>query len=216
MSKVIPVPDFKEDAHEYSIGGVRKPSVTKILGEYIEVKISGRIWYVHTPTGAVIPSNVMQAAGNYGRASHKIFKFLMTGRGVDKSALDPVLGGVTVAIEKWIDKYSPEVIACEEPMYSLKWDFCGTEDLIAKIKHHRYPVVIDLKTGAPGLVGPQTGAYLEMWRENSKYRGKLQRACLHIPKGSDEYTFTSKMMRADDFLFFLHKLGQWNWHKKAA
>jgi hypothetical protein len=114
-------------------------------------------------------------------------------------------------LELWIDRERPEVLLCEEPLYSQRYDFAGTADLV--IKRKKGIRVVDLKTtDLAQFTGPQTSAYEQLYRENTGYKGMADRYVLYLPKDGSEYHYR-ELTNRNDFQYFLAKLYAYNYLK---
>ena len=216
MRNVI-TPDFAPDNHEYRVNNIRKASVTEIIGEFIEVQLFGGIFYIHVADGVAISEEVMKRAQDFGRAIHKVGYHLLMGHNLAWDSLHPTLLPTTKQLASWVEKYSPAIVLCEQPLYSTKYDFCGTPDLICwlKIAGKIVLCIVDFKTGLYEMAGPQTAAYEQLYREYSGYRGIIQRWVLYLPKDGGEYVF-APLRRRDDFQYFIYRKAQYDWLQKAA
>jgi hypothetical protein len=212
---MIPRPLLDEAKHQYTVNGFPKVSVTQCLGEYIKIEAYGTTYYVHTPSSTVIDAFVMERAAAFGRSVHKGAYYLLTGKGLKWSALDPALVPVLRQLENWMEKYRPKVILCEEPLYSAQHDYCGTPDLVCELRGFRHLCIPDLKTtGLTMTVGPQTAGYEALYRENYGYKGMIDRFKLVLPKDGSDYRF-EQLTGRNDFNYFLWKLNSYNWLRAA-
>jgi hypothetical protein len=200
--------------HVYRLGDRILPSTTQILGEYIKIELYGEIWWVHVPSQTAIPENVMEKARQMGNAIHKIAFYIFTGQGIDIAALHPALVEPAKQILLWADKHKPEAILCEKPLASTRYGYAGMLDLFAKLKGHKRPCLVDLKSGLSTLVGPQVASYEQLVHEN-EYKGMIDRWKLQIPKDGGDYEFTP-LKRRDDWSFFYYQLQSKNWMQRAA
>ena len=205
------IPDFCAETHTYSVQGIRRVSVTQALREWVLVNVYGQEYFVHTYTGDAVPAATFRAAGEIGTATHVGCHYLGTGQGLDWESLDPVLVPMLRGFERWMADYRVEVIASEQPLYSERYDFAGTLDIICKIYKRKYLMtLVDIKTGGYGMAGAQTSAYECLWREHTKYKGFLERWVLHLPRDGGPYQFIP-LRRADDWHFFFWKLQEYKW-----
>ncbi|HDZ27754.1 hypothetical protein LCGC14_1413320 [marine sediment metagenome] len=179
---------FIEETHEYFYKGFLKPSVTQIINEYLPIEIHGERFYVNRFNGATIPGYIFERAGQFGSDIHRAIKYLLGSEGLNYDALDPSYLPVIAQFDLWRDKYDPEIILCEEPMYSMKNDYCGTLDLICIIKKLG-KVLLDFKTGYYDMIAVQLSAYEKLYRENYKDQSLLKHYVLHLPKNGEDYYF---------------------------
>ena len=179
---------FQASDHTYRWNGDIKASVTTILNEWSKVKIDGFDYYVHTSKknkdgiSPTIPAHIFEAAGDHGRAVHDIFRLVLLGAGVNTDVLHPDLLPALKEAERFKAEDVEEIIILEEPLYSEKHDYAGTPDFYGKLRRVKRPALLDFKSGALGLIGPQTSGYEQLVREKTGYRGIIDRYCLHIPK----------------------------------
>ncbi len=189
---------FDELTHTYYWNGVKVPGVTTILADFIKVVINNTPYHIGRNSGAVIPSEVMEAAAAKGTDIHKGCELIANG-GVDWSALDGAYVGPLREFEKWLTDYKPAIMFTEAPFYSVRYGYAGTIDIIANIGGKI--CLIDIKTGASSSVGPQLAAYQHGWCEQEKYKASTQRWALWIPKNGDPYKF-EKLTGLQDFDYF--------------
>lgn len=197
---------FNPTNHQYTWNGVIVPSVTQIIGEWQKISVYGVEYYCNRFTGLVVNAETFRDAGHYGTAIHTGARMLAEGRELDLSVLHPSLNHPLVEFQQWMIDYRPLFDMVESPMYSPKYRYAGTPDIVATIK--RKLCVIDIKTGAYSMAGVQTSGYEQLYRERVK-RGtlKMDRYVLHLPKAG-KYKFIP-MNDATDFdlfrsLFFAH------------
>lgn len=205
---------FDEERHAYTLDGRELPGVTSVLEEWTEIHYGSSWFFLHIPTGSTVPGQTFIAARDRGTANHSMFEYSVTRQGVDRNALDSSLLPDLDTIEQWVDYYDPEVLLCEVPMFHPELFYAGRPDLIFKSKRLKNVVLVDAKRGIPGPVGPQTSAYLEMWRKHDKYRGVVDRYCFEIAKGIQGFHQCGKPI---DFNFFKMKLWLYqNQERRAA
>jgi hypothetical protein len=198
---------FDELSHTYRWNGVVVPGVTTILRDFVKVVINDTPYHIGRNSGAVIPSEVMEAAGAKGTDIHKGCELIANG-GVDWDALDGAYVGPLREFEKWLADYKPAIMFTESPFYSVRYGYAGTIDIIANIGGK--VCFIDIKTGASSSVGPQLAAYEEGWKEQEKYKAGTQRWALWIPKNGDPYKF-ERLTGKQDFDYFKSCLFQFRY-----
>lgn len=205
---------FDESTHTYYWNGVKAPGVTTILGAFVLSNVYGSEYYIDTFTGNAIAREVFDIAGDHGSAVHLAVKYLLT-EGLDMESLDPSILAAVNQFQLWQEEYVEEILVVEEPMYSLKYGYAGTADIICilKRKYGGKRAVVDIKTGGHDLSGPQLASYEQLYREDSKYRGDMVRYALELPKSGDKCKFLPKANRGD-FKFFLNKLAIYNFMKE--
>lgn len=204
---------FDPDTHIYKMDYRVVPSVTQIIGEWIEAPY----YYINTFTGAVVKKEVFEGGGDHGIAVHKgCWLILKHGHdGLDWELLDPSLIHQLQQFEGWMEDFFPEIVFTEEAMYSEKFGYAGTPDIIAEMRAKRVvsakriPAVIDIKTGAFDMAGPQIAGYEQLYKETFKYRGTVLRYVLHLPK-TGPYKFIP-LTDKRDWDFFRSRLFQYNY-----
>lgn len=194
---------FNADTHIYLWDEQPVPSVTQVLGEWIEAPY----YYINVFTGAIAPIEAFEQGRDHGTAIHKGCALILKGRDLDWDFLDKGLIPQLEQFKKWVEDWKPTLHLIEEPLYSTKHGYAGTSDIIATIRDK--VSVIDIKSGAVGLVGPQVAAYEQLYRENRKYRATIKRYILHLPKGRP-YQFLPLTDKAD-WDFFRSRLFQYQY-----
>lgn len=189
---------FDEESHTYYWNGTKVPGVTTILADFIQVMILDTPFHIGRNSGAVIPSQIMNAAAAKGTDIHKGCELIANG-GIDWDALDGAYVGPLREFEKWMEDYKPTIMFTEASFYSERYGYAGTIDIVAQIGGKL--CFIDIKTGASDSVGPQLAAYDVGWREHNKYRGITQRWALWIPKDGSKYRF-ERLTGEQDFDYF--------------
>lgn len=199
---------FNEAAHTYTLDGVRLPSVTQILGQYVPVSIGDLRYQVDVYNQRIVPEEDLNPLADIGTAIHLGCQFLLEGRGLDWEDLDESLIGPLRQFELWMSEYQVKAIMTEELWASEKWGFAGTCDAVAMVLGKR--MLVDIKTGYPGLmVGPQTAAYECLYRENTGWTGQLRRAVLHVPRDGSPVKLKGLSTKRD-WAFFKARLTQHN------
>ena len=196
---------FEKENHIYRINGNVVPSVTQTIGGWIKV---GRV-YVNTFTGAAVPADLFEAAGAFGTDVHTMISYHITGD-LDTDALGSDFLAVLVQFERWVDTVKPEIIDNEVMLYSPRCQFAGTRDLKCIINKKLH--IVDFKTGAYDMAGPQLAAYVQLDKENDKSRAVRHRSVLYLPKDGGDYKFVS-FRDTSDWPFFLSRLATYNYLK---
>mgnify|MGYP001559267038 CR=1 FL=1 len=203
---------FDADKHIYRWNGQVVPSVTEIIGAWLPVK--GADFYVNTFTGAIVYADKFEAAGKVGKAIHKACGYIANGQGVDMEAIDRALIPPLKQFKKWMGDFKAKPIAVETPMYSVKYEFAGTPDIVCELSQDKnILVVVDIKTGLVNdMAGVQTSGYEILAREDLKIRKIIKRYELILPRDGSQYKF-KQLTDKDDFTFFLSRLNQYNYLK---
>jgi len=127
---------FDPEKHEYRINGRRVAGVTQVLSDLIP-GFRASDWYLQR-----------------GRAVHACAA--MVARGVAFEH-DPRISGQVEAARKFFREIQPEVVEIEQPVYSTRYLYAGTPDLLCKINH--YLVVADHKAALTKATIYQCAAY---------------------------------------------------------
>ena len=203
--------------HQYSENGVHVPGVTSILGEWIKAEWYGQTFYVHARTGFTLSESRIKELASIGTAIHRGMLFMLTGQGLNWDRLNPVLVAPLRQGEKWIQENKPTVIIAEKPLYSKRYGYAGTLDLFCATnktkKGHR--MLIDIKSGMFDSAGPQTAAYEVLAREETGFKGIIDRFVLRLPKDGSEGGMVA-LTDKTDLQYFLHKLTIWNEDQRRA
>ena len=189
---------FDEETHTYRWNGIKVPGVTSVLADYIRTTAGGNQYHVCRHTGTAIPTDIMEDAADKGKDIHLACQLTIQG-GLDWDALDLCYMGPVKQFEAWMKQYQPQILFTEMPVYSVRYGYAGTIDIIAAID--RKVAVVDIKTGASSSVGPQTAAYGQAYAEQEKYRGTVERWVLWLPKNGDPFKF-EKITNRQDFDYF--------------
>lgn len=113
---------FDEARHEYRIDGRLVPNVTKVLSDLLP-GFRASDWHLQR-----------------GRAVHACAA--MVGRGIAFEH-DPRISGQVEAVRRFYREVKPEIVEVEWPVYSERYQYAGTVDLVAILK--KYPLVVDYK-----------------------------------------------------------------------
>lgn len=196
---------FDEESHTYYLRGRKIPGVTRVLNEFVLADVFGTPVYVSTINGTVIPAPIMEAAADLGKAVHRVQELILL-HGIDSVYYPPEVEPAVQALVQWQKDHSPQIIAVEHRGVSVKHGYAGTLDILAYLPKKKRLGLIDVKTGVGFLTGPQTAAYEQMWREETKERAAIDRYKLQLPKGGEaKYSFT-QLKNVNDWVFFTHKL----------
>lgn len=202
---------FDQKTHTYTDErGIRVPSVTQIINEWVIVEVGGWSYHVNRFSGEVIPSHVMTEAAAVGTAVHKAAWLILTGAGVDMSALHPSLINPVTAVAGWAREYKPQTVACEMRMASARLWYAGTLDWIGRIQGIKGLCLVDFKTGGHRAAGVQTAAYEQLYRDETGERKTINRFVLEIPKDGGACTLIRQKDRSD-FGTFLSMQALYEW-----
>ena len=195
---------FNPDTHEYHVNGIRLPSVSQVLNTWI-LTYSG---YVNTITGVVIDKEVFEASGDFGTAIHLAIKYLFT-TGLNWDGLDPALIPPLKQFEQWRKDINLKLIFCEHSMFSKRYGYAGTPDIIGEADGK---ILVDVKTGDYGQGAAQLAGYEQLYNENYRSSGGwriVKKYVLYLPKDGGDYKF-EVVNDKDAWNYFLSRL---NCHK---
>lgn len=200
---------FCEKTHTYKNKGVRIPSVTQILNEWVKIKTNRDAhYYVHTVSGVTISAETFRYAGDRGNAIHHGTKLVLEGI-LDWDVLDAILVDPLHKFETWMKEYDVHMgvdTQCEVSMMSERYQYAGTPDIITPIKG--VMSVIDIKTGAWGQAAAQLEAYEQLYREITGYKGKINHYVLDL--SGKKYDFR-QVKDVGAWPFFLNSLGRYKY-----
>lgn len=138
--------DFDEEKHEYSVGGVKVPSVSEILAPLSAERYRD------------LNQSMLAQAAERGRAVHEATEAI--DYGLDPE-IDPEIGGYVKAYFDFIRDYRPEwemiegIVGCYRVKDEIPF-FAGTVDRYGKIDG--LPSVVDIKTYASMTTDSQLAA----------------------------------------------------------
>jgi hypothetical protein len=180
---------------------VRFPSVTTALG-----LISN---YDH------VSKDVLERACAFGNAVHRIVELHEHGK-LDENSLRPKgkyladTSGILEAWKKCKREKHIEVYAVEQVVASLKYQYAGRLDVVAKVKGVLALIEIKSRAYNPMLEPLQTSAYANAWDEAHKEKIKERWFCeLRLDGGYDFRPIKGK----NDFHYFRCCLAAWNWRE---
>lgn len=180
----MPRPLFDSQRHKYTTpDGLPLVGVTSVLSEYTRAVIGGKVWFVDV-SGNVIDGETLNRAADFGSAVHKALEFTLT-LGPDGFTYPEEIGPVIRQIDQWRKDFRPEIIAVEAQLYHPRLLYAGTMDIVCRIGGRL--AIVDAKTGAGKLTGPQVAAYSELWREETGERAPIDRYMLHLPRDGSNY-----------------------------
>jgi hypothetical protein len=136
--------DYDAGTHTYRIDGRVVPSVTQVLRDVLPSWQASE-WHLQR-----------------GRAVHACCAMIARGQSFEH---DPQIDGQVAAARLWFAQVAPEIIVVERPMFSRRYQFAGTPDLVARIGSH--VCVTDFKAHLTPSVRYQTGAYGLLYSEHA-------------------------------------------------
>lgn len=118
------------------------------------------------------------------------------------------------AWERWKNTVNFKPLLCEQPVWSHKYRYAGTMDLMAEINGR--PTLLDWKTGKKIYQESflQNAAYRQAVREMGLFDGEIDGMIVRLPKVSTDPEFeVQKITESEDQLLetFLHTMELWKW-----
>ena len=114
---------FDPERHEYRIGERKVVGVTTVLNDLIPGYRASEFYL------------------GKGRAVHAAAAFVAKGIAFEH---DPRIAGQVEAVRKFFREIQPEVVEIEQPVYSKRYLYGGTPDLVAIIA--KRPLIVDYKS----------------------------------------------------------------------
>lgn len=189
--------EFDEPSHTYRVNGVEYPSVSTVLGHFMDF--------------ARVPRDVLERKRQIGRATHKAIELYEA----DELDADTVDDDVMPFLESWIRFRTIKplrVVATERIVYSKKHRFAGRLDLVVEFLDE--PGVLWVLDGkAVYTISPatalQVAAYREAWNENEPIKIAKRGALQFKPNGAQAelYPYTDR----NDFNYYLNSLNCHKW-----
>lgn len=162
------IKDFNLDkeSHIYTFKNIKQPHVTGVIKD----NFGTPIWYDdwHRERGIAI---------------HRAIHLYILGT-LDWNSLDERIKGRLKAFIKFINETNLKILWSELSLFSKRYQFAGTIDVIAEDHINRLHT-IDIKSSLEEVVIFQLGGYDILWDEN--YSRKIQRSCAVLLKDNDDY-----------------------------
>lgn len=201
---------YVDSTHTYTWKDKVVPSVTQVLSRVAVRSDEGSHW--NSISGSEFISD--QVASDFGTAFHEVAKYSL--QGIDCS-YDPILQPWVNGLNKFLDRMDIDpLLDCqqnfcvvEEPLYSEKYGYAGTDDLfLPNNKKRTVPLLIDWKTSTQFQHHwrMQTAAYEQLIREEYGIRKRMDRLCVRIYEDGYEVKNYKKSWATDwnDFLSILN------------
>ena len=135
---------FDEETHTYTINGIKVPSVTEVIENLL-----GASWY--TTDFYLQRGSAVHVAAKF-IAQEKLFEY------------DKRIEGYVKALKLFFKEVNPTVIKVETQMFSTKFSFGGTLDLVGKISNKIF--IFDFKNSyEKQRLTLQLGAYSLLYEE---------------------------------------------------
>jgi ATP-dependent exoDNAse (exonuclease V) beta subunit len=184
---------FNAERHEYRWNGQIVPSVTQVLDLLSDY--------------SMVPLAILERKKQIGQALHAAIELDLNGE-LDYDTIHPVWEGYFIGWQKFISQSGFVVESNEQKIFSEKYRFAGTLDLVGQLNNES--VLIDAKTTAILMptVGPQTAAYAEGIKKPRIKRYALQLS----PDG--KYNL-EPCTDKNDWAIFQAALTLWYWRQKC-
>ena len=127
---------FDPDTHSYAVAGRPVPSVTQVLADLLPGWRASE-WYL-----------------TRGRAVHACAALVAKGAEFE---FDPAIAGQVAALRLFFGQVNPTVLAVEQRVFSDRWQYAGTLDLLIDMNGRR--CVVDFKASMNKSVPYQVAAY---------------------------------------------------------
>lgn len=203
MSHWLQYPDLTFDAeeHKYLWKRVKRPSVSQVLQS---VGILDEKSGYFNPIGYGKFAKMYSNAADFGSAFHKVASGIILGKNVKyPEDMESWVIQLKAYLKSYpliplIDKNGNPIV--EYPMYSIKYGYCGTPDLVA-YNAKREICVIDWKTSAAHEkhYDYQTAAYAQLVEEVHKIKVK-RRITVRITQ--DKCDPLDRVGQSTDFIVF--------------
>lgn len=180
---------FDEEKHEYTINGIKVPSVTEVLG------MASNIVYKD------VNEHVLKLAGEKGSEVHfAIELYNDTGYEEISEKNKGYLDAYKTFLEDYKDKFV--ILESEAKLFHKTLQYAGTADIIAEYNGEK--IIVDIKTTTKPLyfmVGMQVPAYKEAY--NSNHKNKVNKSfMLHLVKDG-KYEFVEVKENFEMFIKLL-------------
>lgn len=190
---------FDQRIHQYTVNGLKYPSVTEIL------QLAGL-----GPDYNNIPPVILEQKRDLGTFVHEASEYVDMGAEVPDY---PGADGYVQAYRNFKAEHNFVPVEAELQISHRILKYAGMIDRIGSIKSNL--AVIDLKTTASieiGYVGPQTAAYEEAYRLITGIKRRLPRYTLQL-KADGTYKLI-ECKDKEDFQAFLSALNIFRWRER--
>ncbi len=186
---------FNEEKHEYSVSGVRYPSVTQILAPLVDY--------------SQVPRAVLERARKLGQAVHRMTELF----DLDDLDMDDLADELRPYLTAWIKfraetGFVPETI--EKRLYHPALRFAGTPDRSGLINRRRAVIDIKKMLYLGPVIGLQLAAYQELFEKNGTHVEDRYALGLRADGTYRLQPYTDK----SDWPVFLSLLTTRNWKEK--
>lgn len=185
---------LEPERHIYTFGNRTVPGVTDILQDNFGVKPYWSEWHAQK-----------------GKAIHRAIALLVKNE-LNWASVDHRIIGRIKAFQRFIRETEYEVIQSEVSIFSSRYQFAGTLDLVVSDGAVN-PILIDIKPpSAEPIVNLQLAAYSLLLEEEGTY--KIKRAACVCLKDNDYYSMKWVDNLAHSKRVFLACLTVSNWQKE--
>jgi len=198
---------YDDEKHAYFWNGAPVVSVTQAINEWILVD---DMYVNRFDPKKRIAKSAMQQGADRGNAIHRACDIILTSE-LDWDALDPSMVHPLREFQRCVKEQGLQFASLGFKLYSKKYGYAGTMDPLFMVKKntHWHPCIIDIKSGGHDLVGPQTAAYEQLYREWAGTKGVVSRACIYLPaEGPHKFI---PLTNRNDWRFFQSCLDQRNY-----
>lgn len=134
---------FDPILHRYTIAGRHVPGVTSVLRDLIP-GWSASDWYLER-----------------GRVVHACAALVARGKDFE---FDPQIAGQVAALRRFFAEVKPSVLCVERQVYSERWQYAGTLDLLTQKPGTEAAMILDFKASLTLSVAYQCAAYALAYR----------------------------------------------------
>ena len=195
---------FDEAHHHYWLDGERLPGVTEVLSDLSMTKRLDPGW--------------LAAARERGKLVHKAIE-LYNQDDLAEDSVDKSIAGYLTAWKRFCHDYKFKPLMTERIVYSERWRFAGTLDVIGSWQVNKHPrlVLADAKSGLEDPAhGPQTAAYVEAAVEMETFdmsRKDLPQRCV-VRLQPDGFYRLDRFSDPADWSTFLAALTCWKFKQQ--
>jgi len=194
---------FDPEKHKYEVNGKKAHGVTSILGKIAKPQLI--IWAAREAADfmrrTLVPGRAYDEieikemcdaaqkahtvkkdkSADIGHLVHKWIEDFIAGRNPATPTNESIRNGVGAFLE-WKSLHQVEFLHSERKLYSLKYNYAGTTDFIAKVDGKLTLGDIKTGTGIYEEMGYQLAAYEAAYREEFPETGDMQRLIVNCQK----------------------------------
>lgn len=150
------------------------PRVTTIISVINNIHLNKWRGYV----GNEEADKIMKEAGEFGKSFHSLVDCIHKAKEYKISNADEKIRPMIKNYEKWYNANIDKVIASELYLEHEKFGYCGTFDLVVKLKDEKELTLIDVKTSNSvySTFGIQLSAYKNLYENN--FNDKIDKAMI--------------------------------------